>query len=680
MLNSLGTHAPLKTFIFLHALVLIGCSSSQYSGKVIAAGSQKYPLSLIEKLYQGDSLPEPSFELSDVGVRTVLDYSRYGRFENPGTIDYKYVVEDEAKLKKDIGAGIFPNEIALKRDPMYQRMAQQGLLKVGHWEVLMDRNKRRAFYVWTFASEDPGVRTYFTGQILEEAGYILPALKAYYAAIVHFPRSVCWAADGSFVWYIAPAAYAKISRICRDYPQLDLDYEDFSFDIKNGKDTNLKNDRIKINPGRFIRTSYSDKINDLIDVSILSVKQKRGRGKVQLVQYENRHWQMLVGGEPFFVRGVTYNPTKVDIGPHTDGNFLDRWMFADQDENGRIDSAYDAWVDVNQNGKKDHDEKAVGDFQLLKEMGVNAIRWYAPNNPVTAYAPDLVNKELFRELHRQFGIYVIVGDFLGAYTIGSGADWHTGTDYTDPAQRKKMKEVVRAKVIDLKDEPFVLMWLLGNENNMPLEDKGVNATRTNAGRYPKAFARFLSEVVEMVHALDPDHPVAIGNIELGLVDAYKEYASNIDVIGMNSYRGADGFGVLWEEAQKLFDRPVLITEYGCDAYAHKKGVDEVGQLRYHQGNYRDIVFHQAGGHYTGNAIGGVIFEYMDEWWKDTWDHPEDRQQTQSQYPFPFPDGYSHEEWFGIVGQGTGDNSPFERHLRQAYFYYKSLVDFSDYPD
>ena len=83
------------------------------------------------------------------------------------------------------------------------------------------------------------------------------------------------------------------------------------------------------------------------------------------------------------------------------------------------------------------------------------------------------------------------GDYLGAYVLGSGADWESGTDYTDPVQRKAMKQVVRQKVMDLKDESFLLMWILGNENNMSPEYNGVNATRTNAARYPREYALFM---------------------------------------------------------------------------------------------------------------------------------------------------------------------------------------------
>ena len=304
-------------------------------------------------------------------------------------------------------------------------------------------------------------------------------------------------------------------------------------------------------------------------------------------------------------------------------------------------------------------------------MGCNTIRYYhvAKGNK---YNRKSINKKLLRDLYFKYGIRVIMGDFLGAYTVGSGADWEAGTDYRDRKQCSRMKNIIKQLVLDHRNEPYLLMWVLGNENNLNANYTGVNATRTLASKYPQAYAKFLNEVANMIHKLDKNHPVAVGNQELGLVKYYNLYASEIDILGVNIYSGEEGFGSFWQLAKAKMDRPVLITEYGCDAFnSGLYKVDEESQALWHKVCWEDIEYNFAGGKGVGNSIGGVIFEWLDEWWKSLKGSASTHEKTKD-YPMSFPDGWSSEEWLGIVGQGDGKNSPFARYLRKSYFLYKSL--------
>ncbi|MEW5894904.1 MAG: glycoside hydrolase family 2 TIM barrel-domain containing protein [Candidatus Omnitrophota bacterium] len=662
--------APIKRTLTFFPVVGIlffsGCSSIQLNSREQLSPSLK----ILSEFQKGFPLPAPRFVLADPGSPGVVDYSLFGEVKDAGTESYRYVIRDAEGLKKAVGAGTYPNEDGILRDPEFKKYKDAGLIKGSAWDALNDEDLQRAFYVWTRAyHEDKGVKTFFTALLLEKSGHILQAIKTYYAGIIHFPRSACFAKDGSFVWYTAPVAMTHLKRLCRDYPDLDLEYVDGFFSILNGQDIDLSNDIIHAHPGVLVKKMLVEKKNDLRKFFDQPVIETRGDGQVQLVRFQNGHWQLRADGEPFFIRGISYMPTEIGLG----SDALDQWMFSDKNKNGKIDGPYEAWADLNGNGRQDKEEAAVGDFQLMKDIGVNAIRLYIPNKGLAEYDPARVNKVLLRKMKEHYGIWVVAGDFLGAYTLGSGASWQDGTDYTDPEQRRKMKETVRAKVMDLKDEPFILMWLLGNENNMASDYMGVNAARTNARRHPEAYAKFLQEVALMIHELDPNHPVAVGNVETGLLEYYQQFSPAIDIIGVNSYQGSLGFGGLWQEAKTKFDRPVLITEYGCDAYFQGRGEDEDSQEEYHRGNFRDIIFNQAGGPGEGNAIGGMIFEYLDEWWKDTRGDPNDSQQPGYTFPFPFPDGHSHEEWLGIISQGSGKNSPFERRPRKAYYFYKETA-------
>jgi len=179
--------------------------------------------SLLYEVYQGYGLPAPVFDISDLGKNSILDYRQYGDFKGKGSPEYQYVIRDTAQLKKDIGAGIYPNQAAVKGEEGYKKYNQEGLLKGYHWDALKDGDLQKAFYMWAEAEESEGVKLFFIGAILEKAGHILPAIKAYYAALVHFPTATCWASDKSFVWYIGPEAIKSIERLSRDYPDLDLE-------------------------------------------------------------------------------------------------------------------------------------------------------------------------------------------------------------------------------------------------------------------------------------------------------------------------------------------------------------------------------------------------------------------------------------------------------------------------
>ncbi len=153
----------------------------------------------------------------------------------------------------------------------------------------------------------------------------------------------------------------------------------------------------------------------------------------------------------------------------------------------------------------------------------------------------------------------------GAYAIGSGASWYKGTDYSDPVQQQNMLNSLRKMVDEYKNEPYVLMWVLGNENNYGVAN--------NAKKDPVSYYKFMNKAVEFIKSIDPHkRPVAICNGEVKFLDIFARECPAVDVFGLNSYRGEYGFGHLWLTAKEIADKPVLITEYGCPA--HNMYVDE----------------------------------------------------------------------------------------------------------
>lgn len=368
---------------------------------------------------------------------------------------------------------------------------------------------------------------------------------------------------------------------------------------------------------------------------------------------DNGEWRLLVDGSPYFIKGMDYRVTKKGESP--DEGSLKDWAFYDENRNGLCDPAEEAFIDHNGNGSQDDDEPPVGDFRLMRDMGVNTLRWY-----VNDFKDQRPNKRLLRSLYFVYGIRVAVGNKFGAYTIDSGAAWNAGTDYRDPQQRKRLLESVRKMVLEHKDEPYVLIWLLGNENNYRF-------TNTNAWKYPNEYATLLNEAARLIHELDGRHPVAVVNGDAQHLVAYARHAPDIDIFGANVYRGAEGFGNLFRQVRKNYDRPVLLTEYG-GSYAN--GLDEEAQARYHIGCWKHIEANAAGAGGDGNAIGGFAFEWVDEWWKAG--DPDRQAEPGSIGKQGTGAAHWSQEYCGITSQGDGSKSPFLRRLRKVYWAYQAL--------
>lgn len=591
------------------------------------------------------------------GQSKVIDYTRYGYFRGVGTESYEYVIKNMQGLSAAIGEGIYPNTSAIYKNPRYQQVRKEGRLKGSHWDFVNHDDLEAAYFKWVTAPEPWGVRLFYLGIIFEKAKMYSEALKAYHALVVHFPKTVAWT-YWQTPWYPGQAAIAKIRHIIRIHPELGLRDKGIKITVRNGFDNSAENDMIVTYPGKIVEKSVVEKVKEKLRpdgrVELGEVQRRVGEGTVQLLRYANGHWQLSVDGKPYVIHGMTYAPTK--IGQSPDKGTLANWMEEDTNHNGRVDGPYDSWVDTNGNNQQDPDEPVVGDFYLMKEMGVNTMRLYHhPLNP---------NKELLRKMFEEYGIRVIMGDFLGKYTIGSGASWKEGTDYENPEHRRKMMESVQAMVTEFKDEPYILLWVLGNENNY--------GVASNADKKPQAYFQFVDEVARWIKSVDSNHPVAVNNGDTLFLDVFARYAPNVDIFAANIYRGDYGFGSFWEQVFEASGKPAFITEYGCPAYAKHLKLDEAedAQAQYHRGNWLDIDENLAGNaRGTGNALGGIVFEWTDEWWKNYESFKHDRK---SDAIGPFPGGYYFEEWFGITGQGNGQHSPFLRHLRKSYFTYKEF--------
>lgn len=601
------------------------------------------------RMITAKALPRPGFDLYDKGGEKIVRYEKYGKFVNEGRADYDYIISDRKKLAGAVGEGVYPNTSVYK-DPVYKKLLSEGKLSGDQWEYLYTADGRVSFYKWATASEDAGVKQFYTALALENAGLIVQAIKAYYAVLIHFPRTVSFTYWNT-PWYPAKVAIDKIRYLTAKYPILGMRLDGASVVIENGFNLDPADDIYYVNPGRITGCRPYEVLEKRNKRRLGAVLRQIGYGKVNLIQYESGDWQLMVDGKPFIVKGVAYLPTK--IGQSPDEKTLEDWMNADYNKNGLIDAPYEAWVDANRNNMKDGEEAITGDFQLMKDMGVNTIRIY--DHKLCS------NKKLLRELYDKYGIMVIMGDLLGTYAVGSGASWYRGTNYSDPEHKEKLKARVREMVETHRNEPYVLMWMLGNETNYGVAN--------SAKRFPAPYYEFVNEVAKMIKNIDNNHPVAVCNGDTLYLDIFARYCPDVDVFGANSYRGWQGFG-FWDDIKRLCDKPVIITEYGASAYWKNRTGEEAeeAQSEYHEGNWDDI-FYNTAGYGCGNALGGVVFEWVDEWWKA---YEPTLHDTHKQWPGPVKGGWIYEEWLGLCSQGEGFDSPYLRQPRKSYFTYKRM--------
>lgn len=148
------------------------------------------------------------------------------------------------------------------------------------------------------------------------------------------------------------------------------------------------------------------------------------------------------------------------------------------------------------------------DFWLMRTAGINTIAGWDQDK---GYVQDKFD-ELLLTKAEQWGIGVIMPYYLPPEA-----------DYTDLEFRQRVAEDVAAWVYRYKNYPAVRMWGLGNEvlYVMPFDEYSEE---------PRAFAEFLIELADTVHAIDPNHPVIYRESE----DVYLPFL--IEALGKDGVR------------------------------------------------------------------------------------------------------------------------------------------------
>jgi len=371
----------------------------------------------------------------------------------------------------------------------------------------------------------------------------------------------------------------------------------------------------------------------------------KGNPKVYIQKLRNGHYRLMVQQRPYLVKGVCYSP--IPIGKNHE---------------------YDWWSDPS--------KPWLVDGELMQKMGINTIRLYQAHENAQAV------RTVIRDLYQRYGIRTILGHWLGFWEYPCPL-------YADKSFQERIKKEILEMVSLYKDEPGLLLWILGNENNYtcmgqlnpwPSEevDKEADPAKQRMLR-AKIYYSFVNDIARDIHRIDKNHPVALGNGELVGLDIASTVCPDIDLVACIIYRGKT-FGNIFKYLKATFDKPILLSEFGADAYdAYLQKEDQNMQAFFLESQWRHIYENTANNKKgAGNCIGGTMFEWNDEWWKhnesdpSTWDiHDTGSNWSNGSYYFDIQvkdNKNMNEEWFGLVALSQDlENGLNKRSPRKAYY-------------
>ena len=178
-----------------------------------------------------------------------------------------------------------------------------------------------------------------------------------------------------------------------------------------------------------------------------------------------------------------------------------------------------------------------GDLAGLAAHGGNSIRnWTTIGGPVPT-------RELLDQAHAH-GITVALGLPMRAE--------RAGFDYDDADAVAAQLETMRAEVLEYRDHPALLFWIIGNE---------LNHEYTNPRVYDA-----VGDVAKMIRELDPHHPTTttVAGFGENVIRDIRTRAPALHFISFQTY------GTLFELPAQLeasgFDDAFMVTEWGTIGY------------------------------------------------------------------------------------------------------------------
>ncbi|MCU8591595.1 discoidin domain-containing protein, partial [Streptomyces sp. A13(2022)] len=288
-------------------------------------------------------------------------------------------------------------------------------------------------------------------------------------------------------------------------------------------------------------------------LTALPAQQAHAAGSVVEVTGGQGDWQLTVDGSPYQVKGLTWGPSPADA------------------------------------------ERYMPD---LASMGVNTVR---------TWGTDASSRPLL-DSAAAHGVKVIAGFWLQP---GGGPGSGGCVDYlTDTAYKDQMLAEFPRWVQEYKDHPGVLMWNVGNESVLGLQNcYGGDELE----RQRDAYTTFVNDVAKKIHAVDPNHPVTSTDAWVGAWPYYQKNAPDLDLYAVNAYDAVCDVRSAWEQGG--YTKPYIVTESGppgeWEVPDDANGVPEEPTDQAKAEGYTDA-WNCVTGH-RGVALGATLFHYGTEY-------------------------------------------------------------------
>lgn len=362
---------------------------------------------------------------------------------------------------------------------------------------------------------------------------------------------------------------------------------------------------------------------------------------ITLVHDEKGH-RLEVNGKPFMVNGMNWDYYPI-------GTNYEYSLWSQSDETIRA--------------------ALKAEMTLIQKMGVNTLRQYTG-----------IPARWISHIYEEYGIYTMLNHSFGRYGVMLDEKWIPHTDYADP----RVQEVLLQEVEDLAQEyqntAGVLLFLLGNENNYGLfweggETEDIPESDPESRDKARSMYQLFNKAALTMKATGSSLPIALCNGDLMFLDIIVEECPDIDIFGTNIYRGLS-FTDAYARVKKEYGKPVLLTEFGADAYhAIDQKEDQETQAKYAIANWKEVYLNAAGLSGSSNSIGGFTFQFADGWWKygqtinlDV--HDNNASWANAGYSEDFTAGRNNmnEEWFGICAKGKTDKNGLYTSIPRAAYY------------